>query len=253
MYRFNLLGPPQLLWCGQSLSIDRRQQRLLLYVIVASPQPVARRFLTSLLWPEVPACRAGRLLTRQLSALRNSLPQSELLTISRDHAMLNRTMVTVDLWTIDECAKPQRTQPAGNGSIIDSATCQKIEQAAILYRGPLLAGVNFDPYPELHDWLLGQQPLWEEKVVTLLNQLVDGFTARQEYPTAIAYARRLLEIDPAHEETHRTLIELYSATGQRTAALRQYEECINALAAISLQPSPATDRTFEAACEMLMV
>ena len=38
-------------------------------------------------------------------------------------------------------------------------------------------------------------------------------------------ARKLLELDPWHEATHRQLMGLLAATGQRSAALEQYERC----------------------------
>ena len=40
-----------------------------------------------------------------------------------------------------------------------------------------------------------------------------------------ACARRWLALDPLHEPAHRQLMSLYEISGQRAAALRQYETC----------------------------
>src|SRR6185312_3587596 len=54
---------------------------------------------------------------------------------------------------------------------------------------------------------------------------------------AIAAAQRLLQLEPAREETHRMLMRLYAAAGQRTQALRQYRQCRDTLDR-DLQASP---------------
>ncbi len=46
-----------------------------------------------------------------------------------------------------------------------------------------------------------------------------------DHAAAITAARRALSRDELAEEMHRRLIALYSAVGDRTAALRQFEQC----------------------------
>src|SRR5262249_32187600 len=57
---------------------------------------------------------------------------------------------------------------------------------------------------------------------------------------AIVTAQRLLQLDPAREETHRLLMRLYAAAGQRAQALRQYEHCRDILER-DLQAKPDTE------------
>ncbi|MEM7132837.1 MAG: BTAD domain-containing putative transcriptional regulator [Chloroflexota bacterium] len=251
MYTINLFGPPEILWQGQPIRIIRRQQRLILYCLVASPQPVARQFLAHLFWPKEPDWRAQRLLTRQLSALRASLPDSRLLLVSQDYVGIDPNLANVDLWQIDAASQPYNLPgPTNSSNLLE--TISQIEAAVTSYRGPLLSGVDLAGYPELELWVSGQQPKWEQRILSLLEQLVDYFMGQAHWHCAIAYARNALEIDQANEAIHRKLIELYAASDQRTAALRQYEHCLTALAALDLQPSPATDRAFEEACKGLV-
>ena len=62
-----------------------------------------------------------------------------------------------------------------------------------------------------------------------LHGLAAGALARlassQSGEAAMATAQRLLQLEPAREETHRLLMRLLAAAGQRAQALRQYEHC----------------------------
>ncbi len=62
-----------------------------------------------------------------------------------------------------------------------------------------------------------------------------------DYPAAIRYAGQYLQTDDLAEEIHRQLIILYAATGQRSAALRQFERCMVVLEhELGVEPLPET-------------
>ncbi len=46
----------------------------------------------------------------------------------------------------------------------------------------------------------------------------------------IVAARRILELEPWHEEAHRALMWFFAAANQRSAALAQFETCRHVLA-----------------------
>src|SRR5205807_277501 len=46
----------------------------------------------------------------------------------------------------------------------------------------------------------------------------------RQYARGLDYARRAVAADPLREESHRTLIHLLAAAGQRSAALKQFRE-----------------------------
>ena len=74
-----LLGPPEVIWAGATLSIARRQTRALLYRLAVHLAPVPRTQLGYLLWPDVPDTTARRNLTHLLTLLRRALPRPDLL------------------------------------------------------------------------------------------------------------------------------------------------------------------------------
>jgi hypothetical protein len=127
----------------------------------------------------------------------------------------------------------------------DLAACpaDQIEQAVSLYRSELLDGLSLGDSPEFELWLLGQRAhmrhLQERGLMAATQQRV----ATGQLDTALAHARRLCEHSPLLEEAHAQLIWLYAQTGQRDAALRQYEYCRALLHAdLGVEPTEALQR-----------
>jgi DNA-binding SARP family transcriptional activator len=73
MLAIRLLGQTQVLSAGQPLSLTRRKSRAVLYYLAAHPQPVARRQLLALLWPDHSATTARHNLRTTLYSLRQAL------------------------------------------------------------------------------------------------------------------------------------------------------------------------------------
>ena len=77
--------------------------------------------------------------------------------------------------------------------------------------------------------------------------LVEALALDGDYPAAIGYAQRTLAIDELAEDVQRRLIELYALAGQRSAALRQYEQCVAVLEReLGVDPTPATQAVYRA-------
>lgn len=63
---------------------------------------------------------------------------------------------------------------------------------------------------------------------------------------ALEFAMRLLALDPWREEAHRQMMRLLARSGQRSAALAQYETCRRLLAQeLGVEPSPETTALYE--------
>ena len=75
--------------------------------------------------------------------------------------------------------------------------------------------------------------------------MLDRLTASRSGDAAIETAQRLLQLDPGREETHRMLMRLYIAAGQRAQALRQYQQCCDALQReLQAKPDIATEHLY---------
>src|SRR5579859_3824038 len=83
--------------------------------------------------------------------------------------------------------------------------------------------------PGFDDWQFYQADTLRREFASALERLARCHSAQHHFDTAIAYARRWLSLDKLHEPAHRQLMSLYVWAGQRTAALQQYRECVQAL------------------------
>ncbi|MBE7555599.1 MAG: AAA family ATPase [Anaerolineales bacterium] len=65
-----------------------------------------------------------------------------------------------------------------------------------------------------------------------------------DYPAAIDLLKLLLAPHPADESIHRELMQLYALAGRRHEALRQYQTCLEVLAAHGAPPDPETEALY---------
>jgi DNA-binding SARP family transcriptional activator len=113
------------------------------------------------------------------------------------------------------------------------------EQAVALCEGDLLGTWR-------HDWIVRERDRLHVVRLDLLERLTEHYVARGAVTAGLAHGRRLLLIDPARETTHRQLMRLHAAAGDRTAALRQYRLCVEALAEeFAISPSAETVELYQ--------
>jgi predicted ATPase/DNA-binding SARP family transcriptional activator len=235
--RIRLLGRPQLDAGGQPLPLARRQLRALLYRLAAALQPLPRDQLCFLLWPDLPEPSARRHLTVLLNQLRQALPAPDAVLTQGDLVLLNSAQVAVDTVAFrDALAAASRRRELS--PLID---------AVQLYAGPFLHGFGLPASPEFEAWLEQERQHWQRRYLDALALLVDGYLARGAYQQAIAAAQRALALDELAEDMQRTLIALYAAIGDRSAALRQFERCVLVLEReLGVAPLPETRAVYEA-------
>ncbi|MBA3943923.1 MAG: tetratricopeptide repeat protein [Herpetosiphonaceae bacterium] len=214
-FRLALLGSPEVWWVGQSLPIARRQTRALLYCLATQAGPLPRAQLCYLFWPDVADPVSRRNLTHLLTLLRRTLPLPDLLQTDGDAIVLDRSQLWCDTHaTMQLLATADRNvRPAA------------LRQAIELYRGPFLDGFALPDCGEFESWLAAERSIWERRFFDALAAVIETSTAAGDYSAAIAAAQRYLAVDELAEEIHRRLIALYAAVGDRSRALRQFEQC----------------------------
>lgn len=110
----------------------------------------------------------------------------------------------------------------------------ELEAAVDLYRGDLLEGC----YDE---WLIADRERYRQDLFSGLQRLADWYHGQGDTERAIHFGRRIVELDPLRESVHRALMQLHLERGDRTEALRQFEECRQALAdELDTTPMPET-------------
>lgn len=241
--QLTLFGSPQILLGDQPLLgfATNKAQALLFYLAVTADttaaQPIthSRDLIATLLWGEMTEVQAKQ-------NLRTVLP--ELRRLVGTHLRIDRQTIAFDhtspYW-LDVAVLRRNLTP---GQLpIDLAT----QQAAVdLYQGDFLSGFYVNNAPAFEAWVLAQREHLHTLVATALFTLVNEYALRTEYAAALAANRRLLLLEPWSEPAHRQQMLLLAQTGERGAALAQYELCQRLLAAeFGVAPLAETTALYE--------
>jgi DNA-binding SARP family transcriptional activator len=234
--RFRLLGEPHIEADQRPLTgfISTKAQALLIYLVM-SPGRHSRNRLANLLWSEFTDDQARNNLRTALSNLRGLVGPH--LDIERDAVAYKRDM---PFWLDVNVVRDTF------GSRLDKQVISRIDEATALYQGDLLDGFQVRNAPIYEDWILNQRESLHGLVLRGLSQTADRCIAQGEYESGLAVTRRLLTLEPWHEQSHRQHLLLLAYTNQRTAAMAQYETCRTILwNEFGVEPMPETTALFE--------
>jgi tetratricopeptide (TPR) repeat protein len=92
-----------------------------------------------------------------------------------------------------------------------------------------MAGFSVSESAEYDHWQAMQREWLRDELSDALRRLAQFYGERDNIEIALAHAKRWLALDPLHEPAHRMLMRLYATSGQRTAAMRQYQHCVELL------------------------
>jgi len=201
---------------------SKKAQALLAYLAMPTGRRHAREHLAGLLWGDMSEARARHNLRQCVSALRRILGTGVIMA-DGGTLFLDSRAVEVDV-------------TAGEGGALDAATIRS---------GEFLEGLSLreDAFDE---WLGDQRSRLKRLTCDRLGEAATARAAAGAVDDAIELARRQLALDPASEEAHRLLIELYGRCGRRPAAIRQYGLCVEALRRhLGVAPSAATVEVYE--------
>lgn len=240
-----LLGSPQVKQNEQILDIQWRKVQALLFYLVVSGEWHQRATLATLLWPESDEQRAYGSLRRRLSELKRLLDDGWLEMEGDAVRLVVKPGLRLD---VAEFQDSLATCQAHDHPI--ETVCPRclapLTTAVTLYRGDFLAGFTLPDAPDFDAWQRFQTEELRFAYASALDRLVEGHQTQNNLSEAIAYARRRLNLDPLYEPVHRRLMRLYMLSGQQSAALRQYQLCVQTLEdELGLPPSAETRSLYE--------
>jgi DNA-binding SARP family transcriptional activator len=224
--RARLLGPMDLRSGGRQLPPlqSARAESLLGYLLLHRDAPQPRQRLAFLLWPGSTEGQAQTNLRKVLHTLRRALPGADGLIEIGPRTL--RWRADAPLWL--DVEHFERALAEG-----------RLEDAVETYTGELLEG-RYD------EWLVDERErlagLYLEALERLARQHEDG----RRWPEAIRCAERLVAQDPLREDSHRLLMQLCHASGDRARAVRAYHVCAATLEReLGIEPSPETRTAYE--------
>ena len=195
-----------------------------------------RESLASLLWSECSTEQSKKNLRQTLWRLRScdALPvemkQTLLLAIDKDHIQLNPEIdFRIDTEEFEQIYRDFKVRP-----VVDETSAQRLRDAARLYRGGFLEGY-------WHDWCLFERERFQNMYLSMMDKLIEWCIAQRECDEGMDYCERILQLDPASERAHQQMMRLHHLSGNRTAALRQFERCVRHLKEeLDVNPSAST-------------
>ena len=243
------LGPPAIEYDGRPLRLEMRKTLAFLAYLSLCPQSPTRETLATLFWPEYDQQHALANLRRSLSSLAKSLPLG-LLEADRERVGLRREeWLKVDIEEFRE-----HLSSANRHAHPPDRACQEcissLEKAVAIYKGDFFEGFNLKECPEFDAWQFFQRESMRQELAAALEQLINHYAPLNQWEKAISHARRWVALDPLHETAQRAMIELLTATGQRSAALRQYENYARLLQeALNQEPSSEAQMLYQQICQ----
>ncbi len=225
--RIFLFGSPRIEHQGKPVSVERRKALFLVAYLAMAEQRQSREALTSLFWPELDHVHARSALRSTLHSLTRAVPLPWIDTDAVSVA-LKRDMVWVDVDAFIGLLVQRGAHSHARSTVC--AECVKLNQQAIeLYQADFLAGYNPSYSGEFDNWQRTQRQWLRWEFMDIQRQMSEYYGGKGEYDLAIRYAQQWLSMDPLDENAHRQLMRLHAANGQRTYALRQFEQCVKIL------------------------
>jgi predicted ATPase/DNA-binding SARP family transcriptional activator len=209
--------------------VSDKARALLAYLAVERNRPHRRETLAGLLWPDRPQSVALNSLRQALFNLRRAIGDQDasppILFITRHTVQFNPNS---DHW-LDVTAFIERVVVSKSHPHHRLETCglciQHLHLAAYMYRGNFLEGLNPAGSLAFEEWALLRREWLHGQGLDVLQSLADYYEQRGDYEQARDFARRQIELDPWREEAHQQLMRVLALSGERSAALAQYETC----------------------------
>ena len=207
---------------------SNRVQALLIYLAVEqATTPHQRDKLLDLLWPGMPQKSAQNNLRQTIYQLRQALPDYH-----------NIPFIFTTRKTIQRNPDYPLDCDVTHFETLFAQSNQAWAEAVTLYRGDFLEDFYLPDAHTFEDWANRHRAAYRQQLFTVYGKLIAWEIEAGNLPTALQYARNQLQLDNLRESAHYQLIELLAHSDQRTAALRQYEACVQMLQnELSLVPS----------------
>jgi DNA-binding SARP family transcriptional activator len=253
--RIHLFGFPRLVVDGHLRSVERRKSlALAAYLAIESSAGVSnqargeriaagcgRETLAAIFWPEASQQQAGAYLRQALWELNRSIGDGWVVKEGQTLRLDSRQNIWVDVNHFETALENWKA-----GITQDEAAIQWLVQACSLYSGDFLAGLTLRDSPAFDEWQTAHTELLRLHMVQTLEALIDFHSRRQKWDGVLDCGRRWLELDPSNEAAHRAVMQAYFQTGQRSAALKQYQRCRHLLnSELGVRPEAETEELSE--------
>lgn len=213
---------------------------LFCYLLIHRDRAYTREILSEMLWPGLESAASKKYLRQALWRLNATMQdQSDLHPAGKELVVVDPSWVRInpeascwlDVTAFERSYAAARDTP---GLSLSAPQAHGVESALELYRGDFIA-------TWYHDWCSYERDRLQLAYLAMLDQLMGYCEAHRLYAKGVGFGQAVLRYDAARECTHRQLMRLHYAAGDRASALRQYERCASVMTKeFGIQPSADT-------------
>jgi len=246
--QISLFGKFRVLYHSELLDImkQRKVQELLAYLLIYRGQQHHRESLANLIWENTNPTQSKNYLRKTIWQLQSALNEIEgglsdhILQVTDEWVRVNpEANLELDVARFEESFSHIQDV---SGKNFDVSVFHVIEEAIQLYQGNLLEGWY-------QDWCLFERERLQQIYLHMLDKLMDCCEVHQEWERGLMYGALILRTDLARERTHRRMMRLHYLARDRTAAIRQFERCKEALQTeLGVEPSRLTMKLYRQIC-----
>jgi two-component SAPR family response regulator len=227
-------------------SVDRwhagKARDLFQYLLVNRGRVVRREKLFEVLWPGhawTPTASSLKVAIHSLRRILGDAVAPLVQIVSRDQGYL---LNAPDVWLdIDEFDLSMAAGRAAEAHGEDAGALTAYRRVADLYSGDFLAA-------QTADWVDEQRQCYRAFALHALTWLRTHALREHDHPKIIDLCRRVLDIDPYHEEMYQTLMVIHGRRGELGQVREWYRLCTRRLLDnLDLAPTAATERIFTTA------
>ena len=200
------LGSSSIRHDGAELSaLAAHKQKIALLSYLAVEGPVARSRLLTLFWPEREEEKARHSLSQLLYALRKEL-DDELVEVAGDRIRLLPGTISVDVKEVEAAGQAERW-----------------EDVVELYGGPFLDQFYLPEAPGFEEWQTRTRAWVGGLARKAFAKVIASRSVAGDVTGALELAWRWTRLEPLEDEAQHALIALLAMSGDRSAALAQFE------------------------------
>lgn len=234
------LGPLRIELDSQAIQTSRHKAQALMVYLAMNPGKHSRSLLSALLWPEFSQDKAYSYLRRTLWEVKSILGAG---WIEADHetiGFLPDISLYLDIAEFHtHLARINQHPHPTAGSCAECITW--LHTVASLYRGDFLSGFALRDSNRFEDWQVFQAEILRREYADALKKLVAMLLGDNALKEAFLFCQRWLALDNLNEEVQRQMMRIHILNGDRSLALRQFQECERLLETeLGVPPEPAT-------------
>jgi len=230
--RIYALGQPRASLDGKSIQWPIQQSRDLFFCLLQHPQGLRKEEIGALFWPDHQPHKLDGIFRSTLYRLRRSVFRESVVYSDGVYRFNWDSDYWYDVKAFEALLDQAEEAP------LPEEERELLEEALALWQGDYLEGI-YD------DWCVLERERLRELHLTACESLATLYARRGNLQDAVEAYQQLVALDPYREPAHRELMRCHYRLGDRAAAIKQYQSCVQILRDdLGLSPASETEALY---------